>query len=1422
VFANPARRRSLVYAALFVGLLAPRVHLGQVTWVGNPEIHTVLETIATLLAFVIAAMALGRYYNQKTASYLILGSGFLGAGLLDGYHAVVTSSFCTGCTPSSVTALIPWTGALPQLFLSVLMCASLFISPGGIHSQHDARSRERKVYLLVGGWTLASFVFFLWVPLPQAYQPQWPVHWPGELMAGIFFSFAAVGYLRKADWRTDGFIHSLVLFLIVQAAGQAAYAPFSARPFDAFHLASHILKVLAYTLVLAGLFRSMYSIFRARAQAVHSLTRANESLAIEIEERQRAESALQQSRDELESRVAARTADLAEQGGLVALVSEIAVLHTQGEGVAKTLQRSAELIVLFMDAAFVRVWTLNKDQNVLELQASAGMYTHLNGAHARVPVGQFDIGRIAQEGQPHWTNNVLGDSWVTDPEWAKREGMVAFAGYPLIAGDKVVGIVAAFAQHALSKATLQTFGSLAGSISQFLGRKQMEAELQDSEERVRLLLDSTAESIYGIDLNGNCTFANRACLRMLGNDHAADLLGKNMHDVMHHTRADGSPYPVTECRIFQAFRRGEGAHVDDEVLWRSDGTSFPVEYWSYPVRKGGELVGAVVTCLDITERKRAEEEQRKLVSLIETSDDLILLASPDQKIVYLNRGGARMIGLDNPAQGLGMHISEFQTESAWAKFNSEVFPVLMSSGHCLEETQLRHFGTGGPVDVQMNAFVVRKPETGEMLCIGTVMRDMTERKRAEDQLRTSEERFRIAAESAGDFTFEWDLRTGQIEVFGLLAARLGDPPTPENFEAWKSMVHPDDLGPILAGIARHIETGERYITEYRMLGESGSIYHYSFRGQAIRNAAGEAYKWVGLVSDITESKQTEEAISQLAAIVQCSDDAIIGTSLSGTITTWNGGAERLLGYAASEALGASLSTLLPRADQAWDILDPSSRGAVSRFDETVFVCKQGLEVPVSLTVSPIRKASGEITGVATIARDTSARKKAEIELAHQAQHDHLTGLPNPLLLADRLASSIQRAGRSGLTTAVIYVDLDGFKFVNDTLGHEAGDALLKQVTERLQMCIRDPNTLARMGGDEFMVVVTEVREDGIAHSIAERLRTALHRPFHVADHELYVTASLGIAMYPRDGADVSTLRRNADAAMYEAKRSGKDRVLFFTPAMHDTFLEHLELETDLRRALDRDELSLVFQPIFEANSGRQTAFEALLRWTHPVLWPIAPSKFVPVAEESGLIFRLGAWVLKQACRKCRLWQDHGLAGVRVAANVSALEFARTEFAVNVLRVLEETGLPGDLLDLEVTETTLMRDVDESISKMSLLRARGIRISIDDFGTGYSSLGYLARLPIDTLKIDRSFVAELGVNSTARSLIDGMISLAHSIGKQVVVEGVETKEQLEILRSIGCDEIQGFLLGRPAALPDWDAPGLAGIAPEIAEPVEASA
>lgn len=1037
------------------------------------------------------------------------------------------------------------------------------------------------------------------------------------------------------------------------------------------------------------------------------------------------------------------------------------------------------------------------------------MYTHLDGPHSRVKVGQFKIGRIAEERKPHLTNSVLADSWVSDLDWARRESIVSFAGFPLMVEDRVEGVIAAFARRPLADNDFQALGSIAGSLALFIGRKRMEAALLESEEWTRLLLDSAAEAICGVDIHGNCTLVNRAGLVLLGYEKAEDLLGLKMHDATHHTRNDGHVYPASECPMQIAYRNGQGSHSDQEVFWRKDGTSFPVEYWSYPVRKSGQIVGAVVTFIDISARKRAEEEQRKLVSLVENSDDFIAIASPAETILYLNEGGQKLIGLDHLEQIIGQPIASFHSETAWAEIVKSL-PTLLETGRLQMETQLRHRKTGTPIDVLLSAFLLRKPETNEILCTATIMRDISARKRTEQALISSEERFRIAAENGGDMTLEWDLDTRQLGIFGL-SSKLGGRPAPQTFEAWKGMVHPDDLPRLLDGMERHIQSGERYVAEYRVLGEQDDIYHYSLRGQVIRHAGNAAGKFIALVSDITENKKSEAAIAQLAAIVQSSEDAIIGADLAGTITSWNSGAEKLLGFTPADALGQHISIVLPQGNRAGDILDASGNGHVSRMDQTFVQSKSRAQLPVSLTLSPIRNSAGEVTGVAAIARDIAARMRAEMELAYQARHDHLTGLPNRLLLADRLEASIARAARGGLKSAVIYLDLDGFKLVNDTLGHEAGDELLKQVTDRLRGCIRDPDTLARMGGDEFMLVINEVPDGHAALAIAERLSAALRKPLSLDGRDFYATASIGIALYPDNGTDVSSLRRNANAAMYQAKRAGKDRILFFTPAMRATFLERFELEADLRSAIDHRQLVVHYQPIFDAADRRQTAFEALVRWDHPAHGLVPPGKFIPVAEETGLIARLGALVLQQACRNCRDWQPHLANNVRVAVNVSAIEFAKPGFVDSVLALLDQTGLPGDLLELELTESTLMRDLEESARKMFGLRDRGVRISIDDFGTGYSSLGYLARLPIDTLKIDRSFVAELGLNTTALSLIEGMISLAHSIGKRVIVEGVETEWQLATLRNLGCNEVQGFLLGRPAALPDFST--------GLAEPVE---
>ncbi|MFX0145687.1 MAG: EAL domain-containing protein [Candidatus Hodarchaeota archaeon] len=417
------------------------------------------------------------------------------------------------------------------------------------------------------------------------------------------------------------------------------------------------------------------------------------------------------------------------------------------------------------------------------------------------------------------------------------------------------------------------------------------------------------------------------------------------------------------------------------------------------------------------------------------------------------------------------------------------------------------------------------------------------------------------------------------------------------------------------------------------------------------------------------------------------------------------------------------------------------------------------------------------------------------QLAHQARHDALTGLPNRLMFGERLQHALTEARRNDWLLAVLFIDLDRFKQINDTLGHTVGDSLLQQVSRRLESCLRKSDSLARMGGDEFTLVLSELKDPQDALRVAQKLLNALEAPFSVGAYELFVTASIGISVYPRDGRDAATLQRSADSAMYRAKTRGKNSYEFFTPDLSVAALEQLEIETALRRAMENNELQLYYQPQVEM-SGKLAGLEALLVWNHPKLGVISPTQFIPVAEESGMIVPIGAWVLEEACRQNAVWRAVGYRTVTVAVNVSPMQFARADFVETVASALRHSGLESSLLELELTESVVMRDVVESARQMERLRTLGVSISIDDFGTGYSSLSYLRRLPIDNLKIDQSFLEELEKDSNTMPLVQAIVALAHGLGLSVIAEGVETEAQMEVLRAVKCDKVQGYLLGGP--------------------------
>jgi diguanylate cyclase (GGDEF)-like protein len=554
-------------------------------------------------------------------------------------------------------------------------------------------------------------------------------------------------------------------------------------------------------------------------------------------------------------------------------------------------------------------------------------------------------------------------------------------------------------------------------------------------------------------------------------------------------------------------------------------------------------------------------------------------------------------------------------------------------------------------------------------------------------------------------------------------------------------------------------------------------------------------------------RQALERQRLAAAVFECTNEAVLIADTGLKILAANRAFAAITGWSVEEILGRHARFLGA---------DPGDQGVYESLARTLAESghwhgeisnrrKDGEVYPVLLNVAEVRNERGERTHFVGVFADIAALKQSQDRLAHLAHHDPLTDLPNRLALEPRLEHAIGQARREGHMTAVLFMDLDGFKQINDSLGHAMGDRLLRVAAERLGGGLRQEDLLARFGGDEFVLLIEILHRPEAAGAVAERLLAALAEPLPVDGERLQLSASIGIGIYPRDGDSAEALLRNADTAMYRSKERGRGGYCFYDRVFTERVRERMELESGLRLALERGELRVHYQPSVGLADGRAAGAEALVRWQHPTLGLVLPDRFVPVAVDSSLIVPIGEWILRQACAQARAWQSAGLPVERISVNIAGPQVLRSDLARMVVRVLDETGLPPECLELEVTEGFIMSEADESIQTLESLRRLGVRLSIDDFGTGYSSLSYLKRLPVDRLKIDRSFVKDLPGDANDLAISRAILALAKSLGLAVTAEGVETEEQASLLAAEGCGEAQGYFYSRPlepGAFADW--------------------
>jgi diguanylate cyclase (GGDEF)-like protein/PAS domain S-box-containing protein len=625
--------------------------------------------------------------------------------------------------------------------------------------------------------------------------------------------------------------------------------------------------------------------------------------------------------------------------------------------------------------------------------------------------------------------------------------------------------------------------------------------------------------------------------------------------------------------------------------------------------------------------------------------------------------------------------------------------------------------------------------------------------------------------------------------------------------SYQSIIHPEDRDRVREEVVGGLTLRKRFDCEYRIFHAHGSVRWVWERGTGVFDIYGRLVAIEGIIQDVTERKESSlalrEAERRYYQLFENALEGIFRTTLDGQYLDANPALARIYGFESPAELIQSRKDIRnelyvnpARREEFMTLV--RARGSVSGFESQIYK-KDGEIIWISENARAVYDDLGELACYEGTVEDITERKLYQARIEQQANYDTLTGLANRSLLNDRLQQAILAASNHNTRLAVVFVDLDRFKYINDSLGHHVGDELLRAMAERLKASVRETDTVARLGGDEFVLLINGQGDPESVAIVLERMLSDISQPWSISQGDFNITCSMGVALYPDDGQTAQALLKHADSAMYRAKDRGRNNFQFFTAELNALITERLELENRLRRALERDQFTLEYQPRVDMHSRRIVGAEALLRWNptdHP---SVAPARFIPVAEEIGLIVPIGRWVLSEACAQNKAWQDAGLGPFTVSVNVSVRQFRQDDFVQTIIDVLRETGLEARYLEIELTESAVMHDADQFIAMLNQLNDVGVQISIDDFGTGYSSLSYLKRFPVDRLKVDRSFVQDIATDVDDATIVRTVIALGHNLGLKVVAEGVETEQQLEFLRANHCDELQGFYFGEPMSV-----------------------